>query len=60
MKLGIAGFSHETVSFWPGVTDLKAFERTALYGEDVIKKRRGTNSSLGGFLDICEPAGIEL
>jgi microcystin degradation protein MlrC len=60
MKLGISGFSHETVSFWPGVTDLKAFERTALYGEDVIKKRRGTNSSLGGFLDICEPAGIEL
>jgi microcystin degradation protein MlrC len=60
MKLGIAGFSHETVSFWPGVTDLKAFERTALYGEDVIIKSRGTNTSLGGFLDICEPAGIEL
>jgi microcystin degradation protein MlrC len=60
MKLGIAGFSHETVSFWPGVTDLKAFERTALYGGDVIKKRRGTNTSLGGFLDICEPAGVEL
>ncbi|MBC8224260.1 M81 family metallopeptidase [Candidatus Bathyarchaeota archaeon] len=60
MKLGIAGFSHETVSFWPGVTDLKAFERTALYGEDVIKKSRGTNTALGGFLDICEPAGVEL
>jgi len=60
MKLGIAGFSHETVSFWPGVTDLEAFERTALYGEDVIAKSRGTNTSLGGFLDVCEPAGVEL
>jgi hypothetical protein len=52
VKLGIAGFSHETVSFWTRVTDLKAFERTALYGEDVIKKSRGTNTSLGGFLNI--------
>ena len=45
MRLGVAGFSHETVSFWPGVTGLEAFERTALYGADIIEKGRGTNST---------------
>jgi microcystin degradation protein MlrC len=60
MRLGVAGFSHETVSFWPGVTSLEAFERTALYGEDVIEKGRGTNSAIGGFIDICEREGVEL
>lgn len=60
MKLGVAGFSHETVSFWPGVTSLDAFERTALYGADVIEKLKGTNSSIGGFIEVCEQEGVDL
>lgn len=60
MRLGVAGFSHETVSFWPGVTSLEDFERTALYGSDVIEKLRGTNSAIGGFIDVCEGEGVEL
>jgi microcystin degradation protein MlrC len=60
VKLGIAGFGHETVSFWPGVTDLKDFERVALLGRDVVEKRRGTNTSMGGFIDICEAEGVEI
>jgi len=60
MKIGIAGLEHETVSFWPGVTDLEEFERNAVHGPDVITKRRGTNTSIGGFIDVLEPAGVDL
>lgn len=58
--MGIAGFGHETVSFWPGVTDLEDFERVALLGGDVIEKRRGTNTAIGGFIDVCEAEGVEM
>ena len=58
--MGIAGFRHETITFWPGFTDLEDFERVALHGEEVIEKRRGTNTAVGGFIDICEREGIEL
>ncbi len=60
MKIGIAGLKHETVTFWPGVTDLKDFEHDALHGMKVIEKRRGTNTSVGGFIEVCEKEGVEL
>lgn len=60
MKLAVAGFSHETVSFWPGVTSLEDFERTALYGEEVLTKRRGTNTAIGGFIAVCEEEHVDL
>ena len=41
MKIGLAAFGHETITFWPGVTDLAAFERVAYHGQDVIAKNRG-------------------
>jgi len=59
-RIGIAGFSHETVSFWPGVTSLEAFEHYSHYGEDIIDKGRNTNSCIGGFIEICEKQGVEL
>lgn len=60
MKIGIAGFGHETITFWPGVTGLEDFERVALYGKDVIQKSRGTNTSIGGFIDVLEAAGVSM
>ena len=60
MKLGVAGFSHETISFWPGVTDLKDFERNSYFGDELLEKAKGTNSCIGGFMEICESAKIEL
>ena len=60
MKIGIAGLEHETVTFWPGTTDLEDFERKGLHGGGVIERRRGTNTSVGGFIDICEKEGLEL
>jgi len=60
MKIGIAGFEHETVTFWPGVTPLEDFERDALHGVKVVERRRGTNTTVGGFIDVCEKEGVEL
>jgi len=60
MKIGLAGFGHETITFWPGVTELEAFERVAYHGQDVIDKNRGVNSCIGGFIAVLEPQGIEM
>ena len=59
-KLGVAGFAHETITFWPGLTTLEDFERTATYGKDVLEKARYTNSCIGGFMEICEEEGVKL
>lgn len=59
-RIGVAGFSHETVSFWPGVTSLEDFERMSAYGEDIIEKGRNTNSCVGGFIEICEKEDAEM
>jgi len=60
MKLGVAGFSHETISFWPGVTDLKDFERNSYFGDELLEKAKNTNSCIGGFMEVCESAEVEL
>ncbi len=59
MRLAIAGFVHETVTFLPDETQIGHFERDAQRGGDLIERNRGTNSVLGGFLAVCERHGIE-
>ncbi|MES0325158.1 MAG: M81 family metallopeptidase, partial [Candidatus Bathyarchaeia archaeon] len=59
-KIGVAGFSHETITFWPGLTTLKDFEMNAYHGEKVIEKAKGTNSCIGGFIEVCEREKVEL
>jgi len=59
-RIGVAGFSHETVSFWPGVTSLDDFEMSSAYGADIIEKGRDTNSCIGGFIEICEKEEAEM
>jgi len=60
LRLGVAGFSHETITFWPGLTTLEDFERDAVYGQAVLDKARGTNTCIGGFMEVCEAEGAEL
>lgn len=60
LRLGVAGFSHETITFWPGLTTLTDFERDATYGQAVLDKARGTNTCIGGFMEICEAEDAEL
>jgi microcystin degradation protein MlrC len=60
LRLGVAGFSHETITFWPGLTTLADFERDATYGQAVLDKARGTNTCIGGFMEVCGAEGVEL
>lgn len=46
---------HETNTFNPAVTDLEAYRRRILLcGEEIVRSRRGTNTEIGGFLDVLE------
>lgn len=59
MRLAIAGFALESVTFLPEQTDIPDFERGAQRGADLVRLRAGTNTSVGGFLTVCAAEGIE-
>jgi microcystin degradation protein MlrC len=59
MRLAIAGFALESVTFLPDVTDILDFERGAVRGQALVEGLAGTNTSLGGFLEVCAAEGIE-
>lgn len=59
MRLAVAGFALESVTFLPEQTDIPDFERGALRGPALVEGLRGTNTSMGGFLSVCEAEGIE-
>ena len=60
MRLGIAEFSLESVTFLPETTGIDVFEQGALRGPDVIAGNRGANTALGGFIDVCGAEGVSL
>ncbi|MDE0811785.1 MAG: M81 family metallopeptidase, partial [Alphaproteobacteria bacterium] len=53
MRLAIAGFNLESVTFLPEPTSLAEFERLAKRGPDLTQAFAGTNTVPGGFLDAC-------
>jgi microcystin degradation protein MlrC len=59
MRLAIAGFNLESVTFLPEPTGLAAFERLARRGADLASSFAGTNTVPGGFLDACVELGVE-
>src|SRR5262249_42199148 len=41
--------------------DLDHFRATQLlYGDEIVRRLRGTRAEIGGFLDVLEPAGVEV
>lgn len=57
----IGGILHETNTFNPRKTDIENFRTKELfYGDEIISKRRNTNSETGGFIKGLESAGIEI
>lgn len=60
LRIGIAGISHETHTFLPELTGIDSFERGTTRGPRMLEVYRGTNSSMGGFIEVCEAAGVEL
>ena len=59
MRLAIAGFNLESVTFLPEPTSLAEFERLAKRGADLARSFAGTNTVPGGFLGACVELGVE-
>lgn len=59
MRLAVAGFNLESVTFLPEPTSLAEFERLAKRGPDLVTSFAGTNTVPGGFLDACAELGVE-
>jgi microcystin degradation protein MlrC len=57
-KVVLAMMMHETNTFSPVPTPLEAFRPLA--GEAAIAEFKGTNTQLGGFLDVAERMGAEV
>src|SRR5687768_3664656 len=59
-KFVIAMMMHETNTFSPLPTPIESFARLgALTGPAAIVEAEGTNTSLGGFIDVARQTGAE-
>ena len=58
LRFVIAMMMHETNTFSPLATPISAFARKgALHGPLAIAEAEGTNTSLGGFIEVARQAG---
>jgi microcystin degradation protein MlrC len=61
VRIAIGQFMEESNTFVRQRADLDHFRATQLfYGDDVVARLRGTRAEIGGFLDVLEPAGVEI
>jgi microcystin degradation protein MlrC len=60
MRVAIAGFALESVSFLPNETAREDFEREARRGSDLIEALRGSASVAGGFIQVLEEARADI
>ena len=60
MRIAIAGFWLESVTFLPNTTDIPEFERSAKRGAAVIHGFKGTATPQGGLIDVLQDAGADL
>ncbi|MDP2984500.1 MAG: M81 family metallopeptidase [Candidatus Latescibacter sp.] len=60
-RIMIGGMRHETNMFNPLPTGLEDFRvRELFYGDEIVSKRRGTNTETGGFIDALDRFGFEI
>jgi microcystin degradation protein MlrC len=60
MRIGIAGFMHESNTFNPLRTDRAAFEAQSLiFGPALIDEWRPAHHEMGGFLEAAKVLGFE-
>lgn len=53
-RIVIAGFLQESVTFIAEETSLEQFKAVETKAPELIAKYRGTNTGLGGIIDVCE------
>lgn len=59
-KFVVAMMMHETNTFSPLPTPIESFSRTgALSGQPAVEEAEGTNTSLGGFIEVARKADAE-
>lgn len=60
MKVAIAGFHIESVSFLQNTSTYSDFEEGVLRQENILEGLKDTNTVIGGFLDICQDRQVEI
>jgi microcystin degradation protein MlrC len=60
MRIALAGFNLESVSFLPEETTIEQFQHYESRGQDIVERFTGTNTVMGGFIDICNETGYEM
>lgn len=60
LRIAIAGFQLESVTFVPNLTTLADFQTVERSGQAIIEQHRGANTSIGGFIKVCEREGVEM
>lgn len=57
----IGGIAHETNSFAPGKTGRESFRtRRELFGDEVVTQLEGTNTEIGGVVEVAKSEDVEL
>ena len=59
-RVAIAGFHIESVSFLDAEATLEDFELVALRDAGIVDTLRGTNTVIGGFIDVLEESGVDI
>jgi microcystin degradation protein MlrC len=59
VRIAIGGLLHETSTFSRVPTTLGDFMRTHLAGAEILERRTGTKSALGGFIDAARHFAFE-
>ncbi|MBH67840.1 MAG: microcystin degradation protein MlrC [Rhodospirillaceae bacterium] len=60
MRIALAGFNLESVTFLPKPTSLQEFETAAKRSTDLIASFEGTNTVPGGFIKVCKAAKVDI
>jgi microcystin degradation protein MlrC len=60
LRVAIAGFALESVSFLPGVASIADFEAVTYRGDGLTDGLRGSQSPGGGFIDVLDVEGVEI
>lgn len=58
-RIGLAGLHMECATFLPHVTGRDTFEAGTVRGAQVIAGFQGSNTVMGGFLDVIDQSGAE-
>ena len=60
LRVAVAGFALESVSFLPGAHGIADFEKATYRGAAMVDALRGSQSPVGGFIDILDAEGVEI